>query len=511
MKKNIWKVAGGVTLITFVSRISGYMRDKVMAYILGASYLSDSFFVAFRIPNMFRGLLAEGALHASFIPILSQVKREKKEEILKFISQVFFILTFVSTAIVVIGVIFSPFIINLMAKEFNLIEGKFSLTVLLNRIMFPYLLFISLAGLLQAILNVYSKFYLPASTPIFLNLSIIILGISLTKFGINAVYCFSTGVLFGGFLQFYLQFKELKKIDIKLIFPKNFISPELKELFFKLLPGVFALGIHEINQIIGTRFAAWSGDKAVSYLYYSYRLIHLVYGGIIVSLFTLLLPSLSEDVKNRKNFLYKLNEGLDLTSFITIPSIAGLFFLSKPIIFILFQGGKFTYIDTNETALCLMAYSFSLLPYAYSKILTSAYFAQKNTKIPAFSSFVALLSFVLFCFYLTPKYKYIGIAISTSISALFQFIYLLIKSKKHIQDYDFKNFFENFMKNIIFCIPLFLLLFFLNKYFLNLNESYFYVGIKLFGIIIFSILFFILIANLFKIKGASIFFKIFKD
>ncbi len=511
MKGNIWRIAGGVTLITFISRITGYLRDKVMAYILGASFLSDAFFVAFRIPNMFRGLLAEGALHASFIPILSEVKREKKEEILKFINQVFFLLTFISSAIVILGIIFSPFIVNLMAREFNLIEGKFSLTVLLNRIMFPYLLFISLAGLLQGILNVYSKFYLSASTPIFLNFSIVFLGISLTKFGLNPVYSFSVGVLVGGFLQFYLQFRELKKIEIKIFFPKSFVSYEVKELFIKILPGIFALGISEINQIIGTRFAAWSGDKSVSYLYYSYRLIHLIYGGIIISLFTLLLPSLSEDVKEREKFLNKLKEGMDITSFITIPSILGLFFLSKPIIFILFQGGRFKFEDTKEVAFCLMAYSFSLLPYAYSKILTSAFFAQKNTKTPAFSGFISLIFFIIFCFLLTPNFKHIGVALATSLSAFFQFFYLLLVSRIEIPDYDFKKFFLNFLKNLLFNLPLMVILYFSSIYFFkDLKGSFLFIGVKLFGFLIFCIFFYFLIAHLFKVKGGLILINIFK-
>jgi putative peptidoglycan lipid II flippase len=503
MSKNIWKVAGGVTLITFVSRLSGYIRDKVMAYILGASFLSDSFFVAFRIPNMFRGLLAEGALHAAFIPIFSEVKREKEKEILRFASQVFYLLTFISAGIVVLGIIFSPFIINLMAKEFNLIEGKFSLTVLLNRIMFPYLFFISLAGLMQGILNVLSKFYLPASTPIFLNISIIILGISLSKFGLNPVYSFSFGVLFGGFLQFYLQYREVKKIGINFYFPKNLISPEVKELFYKILPGIFALGINEINQIIGTRFAAFSGDKSVSYLYYSFRLIHLVYGGVIVSLFTLLLPSLSNDVKDSEKFSSKLNEGIHLTSFLTIPSILGLFFLSKPIILVLFQGGRFKPEDTTEVAFCLMSYSFSLLPYAYSKILTSAYFAKKNTKTPAFSSLVALITFVIFCFILTSKYKHIGIALSNSISSFFQLFYLLVFSKKYIPEYNIKDLFYDFLKILTFNFPIFFILFYLSKtVFINLNQSFYLIGIKLFFTIIFIILIYFFLGIFFKIKGS---------
>ncbi len=511
MSKNIWKVAGGVTFITFLSRLSGYIRDKVMAYILGASFLSDSFFVAFRIPNMFRGLLAEGALHAAFIPIFSEVKREKNQEIIKFASQVFYLLTFISTGIVILGIIFSPFIINLMAKEFNLIEGKFALTVFLNRIMFPYLLFISLAGLMQAILNVFSKFYLPASTPIFLNLSIIIFGISLSKFGLNPVYSFSFGVLFGGFLQFYLQYKEVKKIGIKFHFPKNLISPEVKELFYKILPGIFALGINEINQIIGTRFAAYSGDKSVSYLYYSFRLIHLIYGGVIVSLFTLLLPSLSKDVNEKEKFSSKLKEGMHITSFITIPSILGLFFLSKPIIKVLFQGGRFKPEDTLEVAFCLMAYSFSLLPYGYSKILTSAYFAKKNTKIPAISSLVALITFVIFCFLLTSQYKHIGIALSNSISALFQFFYLLILSKKYIPEHNLMDFLFDFFKMFIFNLPFFIILFYLSKIlFANLNQSFYIIGIKLVFSIIFIIFSYFCLGILFKIKGSFLIASILK-
>lgn len=502
MKKNIWRVAGGVTLITFLSRVFGYIRDKVMAYILGASFLSDCFFVAFRIPNMFRGLLAEGALHAAFIPILSEVKREKKDEILRFISQVLIILTMVSTAIVLLGIIFSPFIVSLMAKEFNQTEGKFELTVLLNRIMFPYLLFISLAGLMQAILNVNSKFYLPASTPIFLNISIMFFGIFLTKLGINPVFSFATGVLVGGFLQFYLQFRELKKIGIVFFFPKKLISPEVKELFYKILPGIFALGINEINQIIGTRFAAWSGDRSVSYLYYSFRLIHLIYGAVIVSLFTLLLPSLSNDVQDREKFSGKLKEGMHLSSFITIPSILGLFFLSKPIIKILFEGGRFKPEDTQEVALCLMAYSFSLLPYAHSKILTSAYFAKKDTKNPALSSLVALVTFVIFCFLLTHKYKHTGIALANSLSAFFQLFYLLLLSKKVIPEFEKGNFFKDTFKLFLFNIPFLILLYFSSIFlFRNMAQGFLLLLAKLLLIISVTILLYFLAGYFFKIRG----------
>lgn len=511
MKKNIWKVAGGVTLITFISRIFGYIRDKVMAYILGASFLSDTFFVAFRIPNMFRGLLAEGALHAAFIPIFSEVKREKKEEIVRFASQVLFLLTLISTAVVLLGIIFSPFLINLMAKEFGRTEGKFELTVFLNRLMFPYLLFISLAGLMQAILNVYSKFYLSASTPIFLSISIIFFGIFLTKLGLNSVYSFSIGVLFGGFLQFYTQYREVKKIGINFFIPKNLISPEVKELFYKILPGVFALGINEINQIIGTRFAAWSGDKSVSFLYYSFRLIHLIYGAVIVSLFTLLLPSLSNDVKEKEKFTGKLKEGMHISSFITIPSIIGFFFLSKPIIKILFEGGRFKPEDTQEVAFCLMAYSFSLLPYAHSKILTSAYFAKKDTKNPALSSLVALITFVIFCFIFTPKYKHTGVALSTSLSAFFQFFYLLLFSKKQIPEFEIKEFFSDFFKIISLNFPFLVLLYLISIYlFQNLNQSFLILGLKLFFSIIFIILVYFLLSSLLKIRGSQILKNLFR-
>lgn len=505
MKKSIWKIAGGVTLITFFSRITGYFRDKVLAYFLGASLFSDAFFVAFRIPNMFRGLLAEGALHASFIPIFSEIKREKKEEILRFLSQVFYVLAFVSGCVVILGVIFSPLIVKLMAKEFELVEGKFNLTVFLNRIMFPYLFFISLAGLMQGILNVYSKFYLSASTPIFLNFSIILLGIALLKIGMKPVYSFSIGVLIGGFLQFYTQYLEVKKIGIKFYLPKSLISPEIKMLFYKILPGVFALGINEVNQIIGTRFAAISGDKSVSYLYYSFRLIHLIYGGVIISLFTLLLPALSEDINDKEKFTKKLKEGMEITNFITIPSIIGLSFLSNQIITILFLGGKFRAEDSQETSFCLIAYSFSLLPYAYSKILTSAFFAKKDTKTPAFSSLISLFSFTVFCFLLTYKYRHVGIAISNSISAFFQFFYLLIFSKKIVPEFNLKETLRDFFQVLVLNIPIFFVLFYLSaSSFLRANQKIFYLSLKTVVSIFLLSIFYFAFGILFKNKASLI-------
>lgn len=421
------RAVGGIAGITFLSRITGYARDKVLALVLGAGMQSDAFIVAFRIPNLFRALLAEGSLHAAFIPVFTEKKASSdKKELWDFARHFLYSLTFLLTGLTLLGILTSPWIVQLFAAEFTLIPGKMELTVLLNRWMFPYLFFISLAGLFQGILNAHDRFYLPAATPIFLNLSMILGGLSLGTILGHPSYGFTAGVLFGGFLQMFSQYIVARKLGLKILPTLPFRHPLVFKVFRLMLPGVFALGIYQINELIGTRFAAHVGNAAVSHLYYAYRVNHLVYGGIVVSIFTVFLPGLSRETEDQTRFTRTLSSGIHLGLWITLPALTGLWILAGPIIRVLFEGGEFTGTATPLVAEALGFYAISLPAYALSKMLSSAYFARQDTATPAWSALFNLLVFTSGCFLLIPYMAHAGIALATSIGGYVQVFWLAL-------------------------------------------------------------------------------------
>lgn len=428
---NRLRTVGGVAGITFISRITGYARDKVLALILGAGFQSDAFIVAFRIPNMFRALLAEGSLHAAFIPVFTRMDQESREEDLwSFATSFLYSLTFLLTGLTIIGILTAPWIVSLFAREFMQSPNKFELTVLLTRIMFPYIFLISLAGLFQGILNARKKFFIPAATPIFLNLSIILFGVMLMSRWTYPAYGFAVGVLVGGGCQMGIQWMVARKMGLSLLPRFPLVHPGVFRVFRLMIPGVFALGIYEINQLVATRFAASIGDAAVSYLYYSFRLTHLVYGGFVVALFTVFLPGLAEKTADRDEFRETLTSGLNSGLWVAIPASAGLWMLSAPIIRILFEGGKFSPGDTLQTALALKYYALALPAYALSKLFSSAYFAHHNTRLPAVSAFVSLVVFILSCVMLIPAMSHAGIALASTLGGYGQVVLLLCFLKR---------------------------------------------------------------------------------
>ncbi len=501
----VWRSAGGVTLITLLSRVAGYLRDKVMAYLMGASVWSDAFIVAFRIPNMLRGLLAEGALHAAFIPLFSEVRRTRPQELWNFAARVFFLLTLAASGLVCLGILFSPQIVDLMARDFAATPGKTELTVFLNRVMFPYLAFISLAGLLQGILNVLGRFYLSAATPLFLNAAIVACGLLLTPWVGNPATAFAVGALAGGFLQFSTQLGLVLKLGFCFSPPRPLWTPEVGELLRKLTPGVFALGVYEISQLIGTRFAASAGDASVTYLYYSYTLVRLVHGGFIVSLFTVLLPTLSSLVEDKPKFHESLSEGFHLGFFITLPAAAGLAVLSVPIIRLLFEGGRFTAEDTPQVAWALVAYAVSLVPYSASKLLNSAYFAHKNTRLPAWAAFWDLCVFAAACFALVPSLRHLGVAWATTLGGLVQFLFLFLRTGRHLPEFDRPAFCRDFLALLTFNLP-FAGLLGLGAWALRLGEpqGLALLGAKLAGIIVFFLAAYLAAGTLLRVRAARL-------
>lgn len=424
---------GLVSSLTFLSRIAGYFRDVVIAYFFGAGASTDAFYVAFRIPNLLRRLFAEGSLTIAFIPIFTEYNEQKgAEEAKKALNAVFTVLFCILILLVILGVIFSPYIVKAFASGFDI--EAFKLSVLLNRIMFSYILFISLTALSMGVLNSLRHFFAPAFSPVLFNISIIICAFFLHKSFNIPIISLAIGVILGGLLQLLLNIYFLKSKDFMFGFTSHFKHPAVKRLSLLMAPQLFGIGVYNLNIIVGTQFASFMEEGTISYLYFAERLIEFPLGIIAVSIATVMLPSLSSDIAAKKFESFKENYSstLRLMLFIMIPATFGLIALGKPICNLLYQHGEFDYDAVIKTSQCLLGYSFGLIAVAGIRITVPAFYAMQDTKIPVITAFIAFIVNALFCYILGFVFDldHLGLALASSISSILNFsllIYFLSK------------------------------------------------------------------------------------
>ena len=395
-----------MAVVTLFCRVSGYLRDKALFSVIGAGFFYDAYRTANRIPNAFRGLFAEGTLHAAFVPTLSQlVSRDgDHKEAKELFRGLLAVLLLVVGLVVAVGILASPWLVRLYAEGFVDVSGKFAVTVLMNRIMFPYLLLISIAALFQAVLNSHERFLLPAATPLFFNLVVAGAAWVVVPRVDNPAPVLAGAVLIGGVLQVAVQAPAVRRLGFKISPLWSAIrSPRVGQVLLLMLPGIPVLGINQINQLISNRFASFI-DGGVSYTYGAYRVTELVFGLVVVQMTTVLLPLLSrelrEDPRQASNTL--LNT-VSLVTFVTLPAAVVMAVLARPIIGVLFGGGRFTSADVAMTGATLAAYAFSLVGTGHVKVMASAFFAQKNTKTPMWGSLVAMIVFTAGCWWMVGR------------------------------------------------------------------------------------------------------------
>ena len=325
-KKQILKSASIISLVTIVSRILGYVRDQRITFLLGTSLTANSFVLAYRIPNLFRRLVAEGSMTASFIPVFTTYLREKpKEEVWDFANRLFWTLALVVAAITVLGMVFSPYVIHLFASSGGR-EGGWEQAIELNRIIFPYLFFVALAALAMGILNCFHVFGLPAATPVFLNLATILFSVAAVwKYFKNPATSLAVGVLVGGVLQFLIQVPLLVQKGMTFKFAISFTHPGIRNIAQLMIPRLFGIGIGQINLLIDTRFAtaAKMPEGSLAALYLADRVMELVLGGYAIAVATAILPMMSHQAAASDfNGLKKtLAFSVRLVAFITIPAM----------------------------------------------------------------------------------------------------------------------------------------------------------------------------------------------
>ena len=419
--------ASVITLLTLASRLTGYARDKTIAAFFGASAASDVFYTAFRIPNLLRQLVAEGALPGVFIPSYAERRKNGSvEDARLFAARILSALTLLVSAITVLGILFAPAIVRLLAKGYASTPGKIPLTIYLTRLMFPYLCFISVAALLQAVLNAHGRFAISAMSPILLNLAIIFGAVVLAPHFREPTVALAVGVLVGGILQMAVQIPAARSLSAIGKWNVRFSDPDVRAVFFLLVPRLFGFGIYAITIALYTRFASVFGDGAVSYLTFGNRVIELVRGGFVISVSTAILPLLARQAleQDRGPFKDTLRFGLRLVAFVTIPWAVGLAVLRETVIAALFQGGRFGPTATAATAQALSFYAIGLFFISSSSLLVFAHYARKDTRTPVLCAAADLVVFVSVSIALRP-WGVASVAFATSCGAIANFVLLL--------------------------------------------------------------------------------------
>ena len=436
--KNVSRAAGVVGFFTFLSRILGLVRDMVIACFFGSGMTTDAFFVAFRIPNLLRRLFAEGSLTIAFIPVFTEYLTAKgKKDAFELARVVLTLLTIIITVLTLLGIIFSPWIVRFQAYGFGDTGYKYELTVLLTRIIFPYIFFISIVAFFMGVLNSLRRFAAPASAPIFLNIGIIGAVFLISPHLSRPIIGVAIGVIIGGMLQVGIQIPSVLKEGFVMIPCFKFDHPGIKRIGMLMLPAIFGSAVYQFNQFIGTLIASFLTGGSISWLYYSDRITQFPLGVFAIAISTAVLPSLSTQAaqKETDQFLNTLNHALRLTFFIILPSMVGLIILGKPIIRLLFERGAFDANSTLMTYRALVFYATGLWAFSGIRVIVAGFYALQDTKTPVKMAIIAVISYMIFSLALMGPLKHAGLALALSLASSLQFILLIIlfKRKLHVK------------------------------------------------------------------------------
>jgi len=431
---NLLKALATIGSMTLLSRILGFLRDTIIARTFGAGLYTDAFFVAFKLPNLLRRLFAEGAFSQAFVPILAEYKTRRGHDATRdLIDHVATLLALVLVGVSLIGILAAPLVIYLSAPGFSADTEKFDLTVQLLRYIFPYIFFISLVSLAGGVLNTYSKFSVPAFTPVLLNLSFIACALWLAPHMNPPVMALAVAVLLGGVLQLGIQLPYLAKIGFLPRFRLNLHDEGVWRVLKLMGPAVFGVSIAQISLLINTIFASFLETGSVSWLYYADRLMEFPTGMLGVALGTILLPSLAKHYSDDspEKFSSLLDWGLRLTLMLALPAALALAILAVPLIATLFFYGKFTAHDLWMTREALMAYSAGLLGLIMVKVLAPGFYARQNIRTPVKIAIFTLLATQAMNLAFVWKLQHAGLALAIGLGACLNAGLLYYQLRRH--------------------------------------------------------------------------------
>lgn len=414
-----------------MSRITGLVREIVMTYLFGAGIASDAFNLGFRIPNLTRDLFAEGALSSAFVPIFTEYLATKgKEEAARLANLVATALILVVGGLCILGVVFAPVFVNVLASGFHLVPGKFELAVTMTRIMFPFLLLVALAAQAMGVLNACNQFAVPALASTFFNIGSVAAGLLIgyglgPHIGIGRIEGMAIGVVVGGAIQLIWQIPSLHRSGFRFRPEFDWSHPGLMHIMYLMGPAILGNAATQINVMVNTNFASQT-NGAVSWLNCAFRFMQLPLGifGVAIASATLPVISRSAATGNMEEFRRTLSRSLRMVFLLTIPSSIGLAVLGQSIIGAVYQGGRFGVFDTQQTSVALSCYAIGLAGYSALKVLSPSFYALGDARTPMAISLLSILINFGAAWTLTnfTRLGHAGLALSTSAVALFGFV-----------------------------------------------------------------------------------------
>ena len=447
-KERLVRSAGVVSLAVLMSRITGLLRETIMARLFGAGMIYDAFNLGFRIPNLTRDLFAEGALSSAFVPIFTEyLTTRSKEEAARLVNLVGTALILIVGALCALGMYFAPQLVHLLAPGYAAVPGKFELAVNMTHIMFPFLLLVALAAQAMGVLNASNVFGVPALASTFFNLGSVgfgvVLGFWLSPWlHLSGIQGMAVGVVLGGALQLFWQVPTMRRLGYRFKALLDWKDPGLVKIFRLMIPAILGNAAVQINVAVNTNFASTiydvhrGFDGPVSWLSYAFRFMQLPLGLFGVSMASATLPSISRSAASgdMHEFRKTLSHSLGMVFLLTLPSSLGLVVLGKSIIGAIYQGGKFQLYDTQQTALALSCYAIGLTGYAAIKILAPAFYALGDARTPMLVSLASILiNFVTADSMIKlAGLGHAGLALSTSAVALFGFVVLFAILRRRI-------------------------------------------------------------------------------
>jgi len=417
-----------VSFFTLISRILGLLRDVCIAYFFGAGVATDAFFVAFRIPNLFRRLFGEGGLTASFIPVYSgSLVKKGEEDSNDLLMTVFTILFFILLFLSIIGVLFSFVFVVATAPGFLSKSYEFHLTVLLTKMMFPYIFLIGLTAFFAGVLNVHNSYAPGAMYPIILNILFIIAAVFLRPLFREGIYALPVGVMIGGVLQVLSQLYYIRRKKIRLGFRLKLKNNDVKTVFRLLTPSLLGMGVIQLNLLFDTLLASFLPSGSISYLYYGDRLYQFPLGVFAIAMQTAIFPTLSASFArgDMKEVDSAFNFSASLMFFIIIPSSIGLILLRNHLVRLIYMHGIFNLADVQKTASVLLFFIIGLWASALLRTVIPVFYSMKDTKTPVNAAVYSLILNIILAIILMRSMGVDGLALAASISLIFNYVFLL--------------------------------------------------------------------------------------
>ena len=417
---NLLRALATVSGMTLASRVLGFVRDFVIARAFGAGLATDAFVVAFRLPNLLRRLFAEGAFSQAFVPLLGEYHTRRGEaETKHLVDRAASVLFLAVLAVTLIGILGAPVLIYVSAPGFSADADKFALTVTLTRITFPYILCMSLVALAAGVLNTWSRFAVPAFTPVMLNLAMIAGALLLAPLFPRPIEALAWSVFLGGLLQLAIQIPALKRIGMLPRFDPAWRDEAVQRMLKLMGPAVLGVSVSQVSLLINQIFASFLATGSLSWLYYADRLMEFPAGLLGAALGTILLPSLAKTHANneREHFSALLDWGLRITLLLTLPAALGLGILAVPLISTLFQHGAFGAEDVMQTRAPLVAYSVGLVGLILVKILAPGFYARQDIKTPVKIALLTLTATQLMNLAFIGPLRHAGLALSIGLAS----------------------------------------------------------------------------------------------